>query len=157
MFPRCSVPRKGSLSQLALAWSCPSDYFLLGTFVIPRLLSILLFDLHFSCFCQWPPLAFVVVPCLPCGSFFAVSLASAGRCSMSRLGAFEPEIVHQQKKPLVQTDGPFHTLICRRTPRQVTSRGLHWGSLPAPDRLYLQLTTSSPDKGCSDEKQLNIG
>ena len=38
-----------------------------------------------------------------------------------------------------------------------TSGGLHWGSLPAPDHLYLQRTTSSPDKGCSNEKDLNIG
>jgi len=52
----------------------------------------------------------------------------------------------------VHLDGPFHTRISRRALRYVTHRGQHWGTLPAPDGLYLEQTTLSPGKGCSDEK-----
>jgi len=52
----------------------------------------------------------------------------------------------------VHLDGPFHTLISGRNPRKVTHRALHWGTLPAPNGLYLQRTTLSPGKGCSDER-----
>jgi len=84
------VPRKGSSSQWALVWSCPSDHCLLGTFVVSRF--FFLCDLHFSRIGWWFPLFFVVVPWFPYRSLLAVGLAPACRRSMSRLSAFEAYI-----------------------------------------------------------------
>jgi len=65
----------------------------------------------------------------------------------SPLGAIQPASC-----PPSAPGGSFHILISRRTPRLVTHRGQHWGTLAAPDDLYLQQTTSLSGKGCSDEK-----
>ena len=62
---------------------------LLLTSVVFRLLPRIFLDFSLLAFSFRPPLNLVIVPWFPCSSFFAVSLASASRRSLSQSGAFE--------------------------------------------------------------------